>query len=365
MEQRMMPLVISSSPTDMAGSERQLLLEQVETVSVNSPYVNSLLQEVKVLVSESIAGSSAKGYAGHWKRWLAFAAEHDLVPIPAEPDVLAAHFVHLCSITESLAPALSARAAIGFFHKMSRPDEVVPRDSVRVSMAMAGLKHRYAKPPKKAMKFTPSSLRKVVDYLMSGEEVKLKDHRMAVFASCLWHTVARYEELAKVEFDQVRVLEGGSIELFVASAKNYGKDDPRTGIISPTHKEDCPVQLVLSYMDRIRGLFQGGTKYLFPHLSPKSLPTAKQMSYQSALKQLREVVRILEIPVEDGKRFRLHSARGGAATATSNAGVPLESIRQAGRLSSDWAPLTYIQPSEQARGIVCSTLSYLLGASRY
>ena len=69
--------------TDMAGSERQLLLEQVETVPVNSPYVNSLLQEVKVLVSESVAGSSAKGYAGHWKRWLAFAAEHDLVPIPA------------------------------------------------------------------------------------------------------------------------------------------------------------------------------------------------------------------------------------------------------------------------------------------
>ncbi len=350
---------------DMAGCERQLLLEQVETVNVHSPYVKNLLQEVKVLVSESVAGSSAKGYSGHRKRWLAFADEHGLVPVPAEPDVLAAYFVHLCSLTESLAPALSARAAIGFFHKMSRPDEVVPTDSVRIWMCMAGHKNRYAKPPKKAMKFNPDSIRKVVDYLMSGEEVKLKDHRMAVFASCLWHTVARYEELAKVEFDQVRVLEGGSLELFVASAKNYKKDDPRTGIISPTDKEDYPVQLVLSYMDRIRGLFQGGTKYLFPHLSPKSLPTSKQMSYQSALKQLREVVRILEIPVEDGKRFGLHSVRGGAATAASNAGVPLESIRQAGRWTSERAPLTYIQPSESARGLVSATLSSLPGASRY
>ncbi len=280
----------------MAGSERQLLLDQVQTVPVVSPYVSSLLQEVKVLVAESIVGSSAKGYAGHWKRWLSFAAEHDLVAIPAEPDVLAAYFVHLCTFSESLAPALSARAAIGFFHKMARPDEPVPTDSVRISMCIAGLKHCFAKPPKKAMKLNPGSLRKVVDYLVSGEEPKLKDLRMGVFASCLWHTVARYEELAKVEFQQVRVLEGDSLELFVASAKNYGKSDPRTGVIHPTEKEDCPVQLVLSYMDRIRGLYEGGTKYLFPHLTPKSVPTAKPMSHQSALKQLRKVIRVLKIP---------------------------------------------------------------------
>ena len=38
----------------------------------------------------------------------------------------------------------------------------------------------------------------------------------------------------------------------------------------------------------------------------------------------------LDLPVEDGKRFGLHSGRGGAATAASNAGVPLEAIRQVG-----------------------------------
>ncbi len=105
--------------------------------------------------------------------------------IPAEPDVLCGYFVHLCSLTETLEPALSARAAIGFFHKLSHPDAVVPTESVGFSMCFAGLKNRYAKPPVKAMKFTTDSLKKVVDYLMKGDEVSLKDHRMAVFALCL------------------------------------------------------------------------------------------------------------------------------------------------------------------------------------
>ncbi len=82
-------------------------------------------------------------------------------------------------------------------------------------------------------------------------------------------------------------------------------------IHTPTNKEDCPVQFVLSYMDRIRDLYKAeGDKYLFPSPDGKGLPQPKLMSYQSALKQLRKVVRDLELPVEDGKRFGLHSARG-------------------------------------------------------
>ncbi len=91
---------------DMARSEQQLLLGQIETVTVDSPYVKALLEEVKVVLTEAVAGSSARGYSGHWRRWLSFAEEHHLVPIPAEPDVLCGYFVHLCSLTETLAPSL-------------------------------------------------------------------------------------------------------------------------------------------------------------------------------------------------------------------------------------------------------------------
>ena len=146
----------------------------------------------------------------------------------------------------------------------------------------------------------------------------------------------RTEELAKVMFENVKVLEGGSLELFVASGKTYGRDDPRTGVVAPTGRDDCPVEFLLSYMDFIRVVYpETGAKFLFPSLSGKNVPLPKTMSYQSALRQLRKVTTELNIPVEDSKRFGLHSCRGGAATAASNAGVPLPAIqRRAGGLPS-------------------------------
>ena len=83
-----------------------------------SEYVNSLLAEVEVLLTEAVAGSTANGYAYAWKKWLAFSSEHGLVPLPAEVDDLCAYFLHLATFGNSMSAALSARAAIGFFHKL-------------------------------------------------------------------------------------------------------------------------------------------------------------------------------------------------------------------------------------------------------
>ena len=200
---------------------------------------------------------------------------------------------------------------------------------------------------------------------MEGDLVSLKNYRMAAFSISLCTVCGRYKELAKVMFSAVKVLEGGSLKLFISSAKNYGKDDPRTGVIAPTGREDCPVDFILSYMDHIRHLYpEEGDKFLFPTLSGKSLPLLIPMSYQSALRQLRKVVKDFDLPVVDGRKFGLHSTRGGAATAASKAGMPLDAIRKVGRWDSDRAPRGYIQLSEVARGLASATLSSLPGASR-
>ena len=82
--------------------------------------------------------------------------------------------------------------------------------------------------------------------------------------------------------------------------------------MAPTGREDCPVDFILSYMDFARDKFpEGVEKFLFPTLSPKNIPLGKTMSYQSALKQLRKATTELNIPLEDARRFGLHSCRGG------------------------------------------------------
>ena len=82
---------------------------------LSTEYVSGLLQEVKVLLTEAVAGSMEIGYANLWKRWVAFAAEHGLVPILAHVEHLCTYFLHLATFGNSMSVALSVRAAIGFF----------------------------------------------------------------------------------------------------------------------------------------------------------------------------------------------------------------------------------------------------------
>ena len=93
---------------------------------MQSGYVNGLLSEVEVLLTEALAGSTAAWYAGHWKRWLNFASKQELVPISANVDHLCAYFLHLATFGNSMSAALLARAAIGFFHKLQLPDKELP-----------------------------------------------------------------------------------------------------------------------------------------------------------------------------------------------------------------------------------------------
>ena len=99
---------------------------------------------------------------------------------------------------------LSARDAICIFHKLQLPDKDLPNDSVKVTMCFVRLKRCFAKPPKKAMKLTMDSLRRVRDHLMGGDPVSLKKFRMAAWAVEAWHCMGPYEELAKVMFENVK-----------------------------------------------------------------------------------------------------------------------------------------------------------------
>ena len=43
---------------------------------VRSEYLGNLLNRVQEMMANTVASSMAKGYNGHWARWVKFAAEH-------------------------------------------------------------------------------------------------------------------------------------------------------------------------------------------------------------------------------------------------------------------------------------------------
>ena len=81
-------IMIDSLQIMAAGSEWAIMLGSLKTTTLDSLYVTELLEEVKKFITEAVAGSTAKGYSGHWKHWFSFAEEHGLVALPANPDCL-------------------------------------------------------------------------------------------------------------------------------------------------------------------------------------------------------------------------------------------------------------------------------------
>ena len=55
----------------------------------------------------------------------------------------------------------------------------------------------------------------------------VKNYRIAALSLCLWHGLARFEEMAGVKLEHVRRLPGGSLELFITEAKNNSMGNRR------------------------------------------------------------------------------------------------------------------------------------------
>ena len=79
-------------------------------------------------------------------------------------------------------------------------------------MTMGGLTKTWEKAKTKASPLRADLLDKVMGFLMGENPAnsQLKNHRLAALLLCLWHGLARFEEMQKVKIDQVRRLPGGS-----------------------------------------------------------------------------------------------------------------------------------------------------------
>ena len=143
---------------------------------VQSKVLADLLGRIPGVVASSVASSTVAGYDGHWARWLSFCLQHGIRSSPAEEDHICAYLISLCDASQSMAPTLSARSAIGFYHRLQFLRLAVPTDSIRVAMCMAGLRRKWDKPKKKAALFIPDVVRRVRDDLMGGDPVSLKNH---------------------------------------------------------------------------------------------------------------------------------------------------------------------------------------------
>ena len=231
-----------------------------------------------------------------------------------------------------------------------------------VSMTMSGLAKKWEKAKVKSSPFSAEQLRAVMGSLVGEDPTasSLANHRLAAMVLCLWHCVARFEEMSGVKLDQVKLLPGGSLELFIASAKNYGMGNPQTAVIAPSGRVDCPVSFVSRYIERVKSVLpEGTTGFLFPALSGFSIPQSKPVSYSACNGQWKATLAKVGLPAFEVKKLGLHSPRVGATSAAANHGLAIEVIQQAGRWQSVETPRSYIVANETSRGAVSALLGTL------
>jgi hypothetical protein len=227
---------------------------------------------------------------------------------------------------------------------------------------MSGIKRIFNKPVSKKSPLTPPLFRSILDHLLYlGEgEASFLNQRLAVLLSLQYLSMARWEEVSNLLFDDITYTERGNLSICYRKAKNNQFGAARMATISavPGSKYD-PVTIFTSYKSKFEEL-SGGRELARVFTACQSrvvtsgtgvrarmpVPINAPWSYDAALQNFKSVLGQLDLDL-DPSTFGMHSQRVGAASATFNSGEMSETqLQMSGRWVSELTPRTYIVPDE-------------------
>ena len=198
----------------------------------------------------------------------------------------------------------------------------------------------------------------MTEKLLTGSP-SMVDRRTAVVVIVMFCGMARWEEVATLELSQVQLLTSGNISLLSRKSKTNQTAKEKEIIIPEGDSRFCPVRVLVDYMDLLRTM-SPDNKWFLPGLkSVKSgeerrlVTLATSCSYDSIRTKVKEVLQVLEIQVEGGTPFGLHSCRRGAATAAAASGqFTVMELMMAGRWADANSAVKYVEESEGKKASV-------------
>ena len=297
-------------------------------------------QRISDFLDQGVAPNTRAAYASAWRAFEAWTGERGVLPLPASPELVAAHLSELAEQGMSLASVRVRRAALGKVHRATGHEDPTAHEGVRSIMTgiarALGRAQVQAKPLSAealgAVKATAANPRRYGKGRKKGE------------------TVARAEYRGRVDVALLSVLRDGMLRRSEASELRWGdlefKEDGSALLQVRRSKTDQEAEGVVLYIGRSAA---AALRALAPDEGPVD-PGAPVFGLSA--RQIGRRVRDAAKAAGLGDGFTGHSGRVGMAQDLAAKGVELPALMAAGRWSSSRMPARYTERQAAGRGAV-------------
>ena len=315
------------------------------------PELQELVGRLPNTILHSRADSTVKKYLAAFKRWKAWASQHEIPVIPAKDCHVVLYLQHIGDTVGSKAAVEEACNALAWVH--SAAGLAPPMASPIVRATLEGLQRMLAKPVVKKVPVTVEILERMVED--SEQSGTLSDLRLITACLLSFAGFLRFSELIHIRPCDISVRED-AIVLKLPCSKT---DQLRRGdevIVARSGKATCPVTKLEDYMRRA-GIPWQDQRYLFRAICKSKagdkLRESGKISYSCLREQFKKKLGSLGY---NHVEFGLHSLRAGGATRAANMGVPDRLFKRHGRWKSENAKDGYIDDSVEHRLAVTKQL---------
>ena len=241
-----------------SGREENLVSSiRSSTLCLNGVSENFLRNHRKINATllNGVKKGSLEGYYLAFNRYAAFCDRSNVPSLPAHPEIIMTYFIEISERLGSENPVLQARSAIRFFSLLFRPDLPSPTDRSDVGLCVRSIKLKFSKPVKKSEPMTTEILRKMVDTILRGEQLKsnnfclpISEWMVVVKSLVKFHCIARWEEVIELKKSNLNFLENGDCVITFVKGKCNQFHDANQVTLAASGNRYCPVNILKTYL---------------------------------------------------------------------------------------------------------------------
>ncbi|MCK4785561.1 MAG: site-specific integrase [Desulfobacteraceae bacterium] len=292
--------------------------------------IKHLEKRADFFANASLSSTTRKAYKSDWKSFSKFCKNHDLLDLPATPEIVCLFLTDMADNGRSVSTIVRKCTSITAVH--DHFDYLSPVKDAKVHRVLRGIRRECGAPQNRSKSISWDDLQKIVshcDSLMIG----LRDAAILAFG---WTSAMRRSEIVALNVGDLDFTDAGIIVTIQRSKTDQEGAGHHIGI--PCAKTGlCPVKTVHRWLKRVSEDPLPPETPLFPRIGRLGVGKWwwKPSSVRLKAKTVNRIVKqYCQIAGMNPELYSAHSLRRGLATAAGAAGVPERIISRHTRHSS-------------------------------